>query len=94
MVSIVSVIELYSGEDSINEKKRLALEKLFSFLDTCPITDRCARRAGTLRRTYRLGLADAIIAATAMEEKIPLYTLNTKHFQEIAGLQLYSAPRE
>lgn len=90
MVSIVSVIELYSGEDSANEKKRAVLEKLLSFLDVCPITDHCARRAGTIRRNYQLSLADAIIAASAMEEKIPLYTLNTKHFRGIGGLHLFT----
>lgn len=44
-----------------------------------------------LRREYPgLGKEDALIAATALIKKIPLFTRNWKHFRHIKGLTLFS----
>ena len=39
--------------------------------------------------SHNLTLPDALIAATAIHYNIPLYTLNTKDFRFISGLQLH-----
>jgi len=39
--------------------------------------------------SHNLSIPDALIAATAMEHMLELYTLNTKDFQFIPGLMLY-----
>lgn len=39
--------------------------------------------------SHRLSLPDGLIAATALIEEIPLYTLNKKDFEYINGIQLY-----
>jgi hypothetical protein len=45
-------------------------------------------RAIALRQVRNVGLADAIIAATALVHALPLVTRNTADFQNIEGLQL------
>ncbi len=39
--------------------------------------------------SHNLSIPDALIAATALEHMLELYTLNTKDFQFIPGLMLY-----
>jgi len=39
--------------------------------------------------SHNLSIPDALIAATAMEHMLELYTLNTKDFQFIPDLMLY-----
>lgn len=81
-ISVVSVAELYQGVRDGREKKRLS--DMISALHVLPLTETIAVKAGLLRRDYRekcgCGLADCMIAATALEHRIPLATLNTKHF--------------
>jgi predicted nucleic acid-binding protein len=45
-------------------------------------------KAVELRQQKRMGLADAIIAATALVHALPLVTRNTMDFQNIEGLRL------
>jgi len=33
---------------------------------------------------------DALIAATAIEKRLPLMTRNWRHFRQVAGIRLYS----
>jgi tRNA(fMet)-specific endonuclease VapC len=42
----------------------------------------------TLTLSHRPGIADALIAATALYYHLPLYTYNKRHFQFIPGIQL------
>jgi tRNA(fMet)-specific endonuclease VapC len=42
----------------------------------------------TLTLSHRPGIADTLIAATALYYHLPLYTYNKKHFQFIPGIQL------
>lgn len=39
-----------------------------------------------------IDVIDTIIAATARVHQLPLLTLNTKHFQRVAGIQLLPIP--
>ena len=56
-----------------------------------PVTPALARAGGLYKRdyakSYGLGLADTIIAATAEAENADLKTLNTKHYPMIEGLK-------
>ena len=50
----------------------------------------CATAAETyldLRLAHGIGAFDCLIAHTALELDVPLYTFNTKHFQHIRGLK-------
>lgn len=47
----------------------------------------------TYSLSHKLSLPDALIAATAIEHDIPLYTLNLKDFRFISMLQLHTPAR-
>lgn len=82
LISVITVAELYAGVFDGDE--RIALESLLSEFEIIPVSKPIAVSGGLYRRAYRkshgVGLADAIIAATAEAEGVSLATLNTKHF--------------
>jgi toxin FitB len=47
-----------------------------------------AERAGRLRRETRIRLPDALIAATAVENKLSLFTRNRSDFEKVRGLRV------
>ncbi len=57
-----------------------------------PITEVISAHAVSLVeqhfRSHHLQLADALIAATALEHGVPLMTSNVKHFKVVKGLKL------
>jgi predicted nucleic acid-binding protein len=82
MMSAVSVAELFAG---VREgKERTALQTFISAFEVVPVDKAIAEKGGLYRRDYQrshgLGLADAIIAATADSADAELITLNVKHF--------------
>lgn len=91
-ISLVSVTELYAGKDVEEESKLASLEKLLSLFSIALPDLPIAQYAGLLKRYHALGLADAYIAATCIEENLSLVTFNTKHFRSIPTLKLYSFP--
>lgn len=90
VISLITFAELYAGR-SVWEKEpaREELEILLSGIEVFPLYKPIARRAGWLRANYNMGLVDALIAATALSEDIPLFTLNTDHFKGVENLDLY-----
>jgi predicted nucleic acid-binding protein len=62
----------------------VALSTFLHAFEMVPIDQAVAQRGGLFRRDYGrshgLGLADALIAATAEHAKAQLVTLNEKHF--------------
>jgi hypothetical protein len=89
ILSAVVVAELYAGVKGKAEFE--ALESFVSLFRVVPVSTEIAKAGGLLRRDYGkshgLGIADAIVAATAQAEKAELKTLNVKHFPMIEGLQ-------
>jgi predicted nucleic acid-binding protein len=81
-VSSITVAELYQGVRDGDEKDMLDI--FLSGIRVLDTNETIGRSAGLYRRQYRSshnpGLADCLIAATAVEHGIPLKTLNTKHF--------------
>jgi len=53
-----------------------------------PFDGRMARRTARIRREIKIELADAAIAAVALEMKASLVTRNVKDFQKIPGLEI------
>ena len=85
--SIVSLVEAL-GYQNLPDEERLTLEEIFRIIDVLPLTREIADRAVTLRQQRRIGLGDAIIAATALEHNLTLITRNTRDFRWIVGLRL------
>lgn len=89
-LSAMSVAELYQGVREGKERRQLdAMLEAFTLL---PIDSEIATAAGLLRRDYRnkfgCGLADCIIAASALHHELPLVTLNEKHFGMIKDVMI------
>lgn len=85
--SIVTYVEAL-GYHRLSESERIFLEVFFRDTEILPLTDAIAQQAVSLRRQRRMGLGDAIIAATAMVHRLALVTHNTEDFRWINGLEL------
>lgn len=87
--SAISVMELYQGAQT--RKDEAEVEQALSACVVLQIDAVIAARAGALYRRYApshgLDAFDALIAATAQVTKLPLVTLNAKHFPMIARLE-------
>jgi predicted nucleic acid-binding protein len=86
-VSVISYIESFGYRD-LTEEENLQLVRIFRRTRILALTDAIAQQAVTLRQQRRMGLGDAIIAATALVHNLTLVTHNTEDFRQIAGLEL------
>ncbi len=87
-VSSIGVAELYAG---VREgRERAVLEAFCAAFEIIPVTAALAQTGGLWRRDYGpshgVGLADAIIAATAVEQAATLVTLNHRHYPMVRNL--------
>ena len=77
----VSVAEVYAG---VRKDEEEATANLFLLLEPVPIVAETGRKAGLYLRSYAkshgVELGDALIAACASAEDLPLWTLNRKHY--------------
>jgi len=89
ILSSIVVAELYAGVKG--EAEETALADFITLFRVIPITREIAQAGGLYRRDYGkshgVGLADAILAATAEAEGAALKTLNTKHYPMLKGLR-------
>ena len=89
ILSSIVVAELYAGVKG--ETEHAALDKLVSLFRVVPVCDSIAKAGGLYKRDYGkshgVGLADAIIAATAKAENAELKTLNTRHYPMLKGIR-------
>ncbi len=87
VISVVSRIEVL-GYPGISEVEFTALEGALMSLPEIGLTEAVVKRAISIRQQRKMGLADAVIAATALVQKMPLVTRNTQDFKHVADLQL------
>jgi predicted nucleic acid-binding protein len=89
ILSSIVVAELYAGVRG--DAEQAALENFVSLFRVVPIGAEIAKAGGLYRRDYGkshgVGLADAILAATAEAENAELKTLNTKHYPMLKDLR-------
>lgn len=86
-VSIVSYIEAL-GYHSLTADAEGYITNLFQGSQMLAMSQTIADQAVALRQLRRMGLGDAIIAATAMVHGLALVTHNTEDFRWISGLEL------
>ena len=88
ILSSVVAAELYAGV--AGEQELGVLDKLLSLFRVVPVSADIARMGGLFKRDYTkshgVGLADAMVAATATVENADLSTLNVKHYPMIKNL--------
>jgi predicted nucleic acid-binding protein len=82
--SVVTRAELFAGRGSEEELVRLLLAPFREI----PVDGPVAESGGRLRRTHGIGIADALIAATALQSGCALVTRNVRHFNDVPGLRL------
>jgi predicted nucleic acid-binding protein len=81
-ISAMTRLEIVHG---MRDHERERTFGLFNSLETLAVTGEIADRAGELISDWKadgvtLGIADALIAATAIEHNLALLTTNPKHF--------------
>ena len=89
-ISIISEIELVVGC-----RDKVELTQTQGFLQDCtvlPVTANASQIAYRLVESFYLShgisLPDALVAATALEHDLTLYTRNTRHFRMIPQLKI------
>jgi predicted nucleic acid-binding protein len=88
-LAIASVTRIETlGFHRLHADQREFLERAIQGMREFPLDERVIVKAVELRQQKRMGLADAIIAATALVHALPLVTRNTMDFQNIEGLRL------
>ena len=86
-VASVTQIEVY-GFTGLKPEEEAALDILFRRLTIHPLDEPVIKRAITLRQGRKMGLADAIIAATALVHGLSLVTRNVDDYKHVFGLKL------
>lgn len=90
MISAISVAELFSGVRDKNESD--ALDQFMLAFETVPIDARLAKEGGRIRQrfypSHGVGLADALIAATAADRDAELVTFNVRHYPMLENVRL------
>ena len=91
-ISAITYMELAQGCRDKPELERVKKALGASSTTIAPVTESICERAVLLIDHHALGdglrLADALIAATALEHGLPLLTANIKHFGPIKGLNV------
>ena len=89
ILSSIVVAELYAGVKG--DKEQATLDNFISLFRIIPPGAEIAKTAGLYKRNYGkshgIGLADAILAATAEAENADFKTLNTKHYPMFRNLR-------
>ena len=94
LISPVTIVEIEAGIRDTEKEKTYELLDIF---EVCTVDRPIAHSAGSSLRKYRkkgvtLGLADVIIAATALAHHLTLVTYNTSHYP-MSDLQILSPTR-
>jgi tRNA(fMet)-specific endonuclease VapC len=89
-ISSITAAEFMVGAKNKDDLKRI--EKQLNNYTVIPINEAITDIFIDLFKTFTLsrrpGIADTLIAATALYYHLPLYTFNKKHFQFVPGIQL------
>ena len=89
ILSSIVIAELYAGV--MQDQEQAILDELVKIFRVVPVTVELAKAAGIHKRdfgkSHGVGLADAILAATAQSEGAELKTLNVKHYPMMRGLR-------
>ena len=90
MIASVTRVEVlgFPRFGTLSDEQQSRLRTLVASTVELSLDDEVILRAITLRQEKKMSLADAIIAATALEYDVPLVTRNTDDFKHIDGLDV------
>jgi len=90
LISAIGVAELFSGARGPEEIA--ALDQFMLAFEVIPVDERLARQGGILRQEYHpshgIGLADALIAAAALEAGAELITFSRRHYPMVGQVRV------
>jgi len=86
-VSVATMVEVL-GYHLLTREEEADLRRTLEQFVVFPVDSTVAERAVVLRQQRKMGLGDAIIAATALVHDLPLVTRNTDDFKHVPGLRL------
>lgn len=86
-ISVINKIELL-GFAGITENEELKFLELINAADVLGLDEDIVNSTIEIRKAYKTKLPDAIIAATALVNKLTIITRNTKDFNKIEGLEV------
>jgi predicted nucleic acid-binding protein len=96
-ISPITIIEIQVG---VRDTEREKTHEFLDIFEVCAVDRPIADLAGSFLKKYRkkgitLGLADVIIAGTAITQRITLVTYNTNHYpmSELQILSPQSSPK-
>lgn len=81
--SVVTRAELFAGNSATD-----VVSQLLAPFREVAVDRSVAERAGRVAREFQLRLPDALIAATALENRLTLTTRNRKDFDKVRGLRV------
>jgi predicted nucleic acid-binding protein len=91
-ISVVTYMELLQGARDKRELKSIRNFLADSGFSIVPLTENIGHRASIYMEEYclkvEMGIADALIAATAAENRLTLATGNEKHYRPINDISL------
>lgn len=91
LLPAVVLTELYVGKSAAKAAQRKRLEEIVRKTRLVLADKNISKRAGILMRSFsHLYLADALVAAIALEERALLCTFNNSHFKGIPFLKPFS----
>jgi len=95
-VTSITVYELMFGV--ARAQKRIGEDDLLGVMVVLPFDDAVARRSASLHAQLvmanrDIGVKDTFIAATCLENDIPILTINRRHFERVPGLTVIT-PQE
>ena len=91
-VSVINKIELLGFNGSENEMK--VIEDFIEITEILPLSEKVVQETIKLRKTHKIKLPDAIIAATALVHNFILITRNISDFKKVAGLTCIDAHQQ
>ena len=89
-VSAITEYELYIGN---SQEQNIFWNDFFSRVIILPFDTKAVKQAVNIYKQLKqqnklIDIPDIMIAGTALQNRIPLATLNRKHFERINGLQI------
>ena len=92
ILSSIVVAELYAGvRGGEKDRERTVLENFLSLFRVVPVSRDIAKLGGLYKRDYcrshGVGIADAILAATATLADAEMKTLNVRHYPMLGNLE-------
>jgi predicted nucleic acid-binding protein len=75
------------GYAQITVAEHSFLEELLAECEQLDLSKNVLQRAIKLRQMAKISLGDSIVAATALEHDLPLWTANTRDFAQVEGLK-------